>query len=70
MDAMELQGIVHGELKNWFGGQVGRWKHLKTYRIVHALPETGPRGLGRAESICPVEVGIIRVRRSSGNTID
>ena len=27
------------ELTEWFGRQVSEGRHLKTYRIVHALPE-------------------------------
>ena len=29
---------VEAELEEWFGSQVSDWKHLKTYRIEHALP--------------------------------
>ncbi|MEM7560508.1 MAG: NAD(P)/FAD-dependent oxidoreductase [Planctomycetota bacterium] len=29
---------VETELQDWFGSQVSDWKHLRTYRIEHALP--------------------------------
>jgi len=34
--------IVRKELTGWFGPAVSDWRHLKTYRIVHALPEQPP----------------------------
>ena len=34
--------IVCQELTEWFGSVVSEWRHLKTYRIVHALPEQPP----------------------------
>jgi phytoene dehydrogenase-like protein len=49
-----LVDAVRSELKGWFGEQVERWRHFKTYRIAHALPETGPHGL--AESSRPVRM--------------
>ncbi|MBE0557478.1 MAG: FAD-dependent oxidoreductase, partial [Proteobacteria bacterium] len=54
MDESALTDAVRAELKGWFGEQVERWRHLKTYRIAHALPETGPHGL--AESSQPVRL--------------
>jgi phytoene dehydrogenase-like protein len=45
LDESALTDAVRGELKGWFGAQVKRWRHLKTYRIAHALPETGSHGL-------------------------
>jgi phytoene dehydrogenase-like protein len=33
---------VRQELTEWFGPVVDDWRHLKTYRIVHALPEQPP----------------------------
>jgi phytoene dehydrogenase-like protein len=45
LDESALTDAVRVELKGWFGEQVERWRHLKTYRIAHALPETGSHGL-------------------------
>jgi phytoene dehydrogenase-like protein len=33
---------VRRQLTDWFGIDVRRWQHLKTYRIVHALPDQRP----------------------------
>ncbi len=33
---------VRTQLTDWFGHEVRRWHHLKTYRIVHALPDQRP----------------------------
>ena len=33
---------VREQLIDWFGAQVRRWSHLKTYRITHALPDQQP----------------------------
>jgi phytoene dehydrogenase-like protein len=45
LDESALTDAVRAELKEWFGKQVEQWMHLKTYRIAHALPETGSHGL-------------------------
>jgi phytoene dehydrogenase-like protein len=34
----ELLRVVHAELTAWFGSETASWRHLKTYRIEHALP--------------------------------
>ena len=36
---------VRDQLKRWFGRQTDQWKHLRTYRIMHAHPEVAPRAL-------------------------
>jgi len=44
-----LERAVRGQLRGWFGRDVDAWRHLRTYRIPHALPERwgapGPRQL-------------------------
>lgn len=35
---LQLENVVRIELKEWFGKVVNSWKHLRTYRIKHALP--------------------------------
>jgi hypothetical protein len=42
---------VHDQLVDWFGAEVRRWRHLKTYRISHALPDQSPPTRNPA---CPV----------------
>lgn len=54
LDECALTDAVRAELKGWFGEQVEQWTHLKTYRIAHALPETGSQGL--AEPSRPVRL--------------
>ncbi len=39
-----LEESVRQQLAGWFGPQVRSWRHLRTYRIKHALPEQ--RGVG------------------------
>lgn len=34
----ELEGVVRAQLSDWFGPDVQKWRHLRTYRISHALP--------------------------------
>ncbi len=41
-DAMRLDTEVRNQLRSWFGTDVLRWKHLKTYHLPFALPEQRP----------------------------
>jgi phytoene dehydrogenase-like protein len=41
---------VQDQLTDWFGAEVRRWRHLKTYRILHALPDQSPP---TANPVCP-----------------
>ena len=41
-DDATAENIVRQELTEWFGSVVREWRHLRTYRIVHALPEQSP----------------------------
>ena len=38
----DLEARVRAELTEWFGPEVGDWRHLRTDRIPHALPEQAP----------------------------
>lgn len=38
-DDAALAAAVRGHLTGWFGPAVGGWRHLRTYRIRHALPD-------------------------------
>jgi phytoene dehydrogenase-like protein len=42
MDDQSLKQAVQKELIQWFGDMVMECKHLKTYRIDHALPDQSP----------------------------
>lgn len=37
-----LEVAVRAQLSQWFGPAVQRWRHLRTSRISHALPEQSP----------------------------
>jgi phytoene dehydrogenase-like protein len=39
----ELQTAVTAQLERWFGKASRDWRHLRTYRIPHAQPETMPK---------------------------
>jgi len=41
-DDVSVESAVRGQLTAWFGSQVRDWRHLKTYRITHALPAQPP----------------------------
>ncbi len=41
-DNLTVEARVRQELIEWFGLAVSEWRHLKTYRIEHALPEQNP----------------------------
>ena len=41
-DGAMVEATVRQELTEWFGRVVSEWRHLKTYRIVHALPVQNP----------------------------
>ena len=38
----DLEKQILAELESWFGTDVRRWRHLRTDRIKHALPEQPP----------------------------
>ena len=42
VDDKSAEGTVRKELTLWFGPEVRDWRHLKTYRILHALPDQRP----------------------------
>ena len=42
LDDRTAESAVRTELTDWFGPEVEKWRHLKTYRIQHALPAQPP----------------------------
>jgi phytoene dehydrogenase-like protein len=42
LDDRSAESVVREELTDWFGPVVKEWRHLKTYRIEHALPAQPP----------------------------
>ena len=57
-DDTSVESIVREELAEWFGPVVGDWQHLKTYRIVHALPEQSPPMADPTSGIAAEKPGI------------
>ena len=41
-DTMKLETEVRNQLRRWFGADVARWRHLRTYHLPFALPEQRP----------------------------
>jgi phytoene dehydrogenase-like protein len=73
----ELVSQIQDQLNGWFGDQVQTWRHLRTYRIEHALPRqspekfpTAPRSpyLGNGLYICGdhCEMGSVQGALASG----
>ena len=50
--------MVRNELTEWFGQEVDDWRHLKTYRIVHALPAQPPPMPNPTGKANPIKPGI------------
>lgn len=41
-DRAAIERNVRNEMREWFGPDVDGWRHIRTYRIDHALPEQPP----------------------------
>ncbi|MEJ2541445.1 MAG: NAD(P)/FAD-dependent oxidoreductase [Gemmatimonadota bacterium] len=46
-DATSFTERARAQVGRWFGGEVRRWRHLKTYRVPHALPRHLPGFMDR-----------------------
>ena len=57
-DDAAAETIVRKELTAWFGPAVDDWRHLKTYRIAHALPEQPPPVPDPTGKATPIKPGI------------
>ncbi len=40
-----LEESIRSQMTDWYGQQVSKWKHLRTYRIKYALPDQSPEAL-------------------------
>jgi hypothetical protein len=40
-EEMLVQKVLE-QMKQWFGNEVDAWKHLRTYKIINALPNQKP----------------------------
>ena len=56
----ELEGVVREQMARWFGPGAASWKHLRTYRIRNAQPETRQLHVGDCEPDPRVAPGIFR----------
>lgn len=54
----QLEREVRAQLGGWFGAQVQGWRHLRTYRIAHALPDQRPERLDPVERPARVRPGL------------
>lgn len=56
-DDFDIEAAVRSQMTGWFGDAVTRWRHLRTYRIRHALPAQpagqAHDGSGRRERLGP-----------------
>jgi phytoene dehydrogenase-like protein len=58
LDDTTAESLVRKELTEWFGSMVEKWRHLKTYRIPHALPAQPPPMPDPTGPSKPVKPGI------------
>jgi phytoene dehydrogenase-like protein len=58
LDDRAAQSVVRKELIDWFGPVVEKWRHLKTYRIEHALPAQPPPIPDPTVPVKPAKPGI------------
>ncbi len=45
LDDGEVERRARAQLRSWYGAAVAAWRHLRTYRIPHALPAQPPPAL-------------------------
>ena len=38
----DLESVARTQLRSWWGSQVDRWEHVRTYRITHGQPGQAP----------------------------
>ena len=50
-----IEAAVRGQLSAWFGAPVRDWRHLKTYRIRHALPAQAPPMPDPTVAVTPIK---------------
>jgi phytoene dehydrogenase-like protein len=53
-----VEAAVRGQLIAWFDDQARDWRHLKTYRITHALPAQPPPMPDPTKPVTSPEPGI------------
>ena len=58
LDDRTAESAARTELTDWFGPVVEKWRHLKTYRIQHALPAQPPPMPDPTVPTAPLKPGI------------
>jgi phytoene dehydrogenase-like protein len=58
IDDAALTAAVREQLSRWFGCAVNRWRHLRTYRIHHALPDQTAPALDEPERPVRLDDGL------------
>ncbi len=56
----ELEGVVRDQLASWFGESSRQWRHLRTYKIRDALPETRQLRVGDGPLPAHIAPGLYR----------
>jgi phytoene dehydrogenase-like protein len=54
----DVERTVRDQLARWFGADAARWRHLRAYRISHALPAQPPSDVGQGERSVRVGSGL------------
>ena len=49
MSDATLEEAVRKQMSNWYGKQVQKWKHIRTYRIRYALPDQSPKAIAETD---------------------
>lgn len=57
-DDETLENLVRAQMAEWFGATVEHWRHLRTYRILHAQPEQSPPTLAVPERPVQLHPGL------------
>lgn len=50
MSDLALEEAARMHMTRWYGTQVSKWRHLRTYRIKYALPDQSPQALNLTKS--------------------
>lgn len=45
-----LEEAIRKQMKGWYGSQVDKWQHLRTYRIKYALPDQSPAAMAERQN--------------------
>ncbi|MDI1315321.1 FAD-dependent oxidoreductase, partial [Prosthecobacter sp.] len=57
----ELEQVVREQMRTWFGeAVVSKWRHLRTYQIRHAQPESRQLRLGDSPLASVIQPGLYR----------